>query len=267
MQLHRDHAATLATIDLAPVLRYGRRLFAEPQTIPQARAAFADRFPDLDPATLVFACRNNLVLVQVPPRGVWGKAAQVTLATAESWLGRPLVKRPKPDGVVLRYLAAFGPAIVADAAAWSGLTAMREVFDRLRPQLRTFVDERGRELFDLPDAPRPDADVPAPARFLPEYDNALLSHADRSRFGVDDPALRRIWDGRSMHGSVLHDGVLKGAWSIERDARAGRATIEVRHLPLPKRAASSVEAEGRRLLRFLEPTAGERDVRLVASAP
>jgi hypothetical protein len=266
MRFHRDHAATLASLDLAPVLAFGRTLFAEPQTIPKARAAFAAEFPGVDPATLVFACRNNLVLVQVPPRGVWGKAAQVTLATAESWLGRPLVARPSVDEVVLRYVAAFGPVVVADAAAWSGLTGMREVFDRLRPRLRTFVDHRGRELFDLPDAPRPGGDVPAPARFLPEYDNALLSHADRSRFGVDDPAVRGIWDGRSMHGTVLHDGLVKGAWTLERDAASGTATIEVTHVRVPKRAAGSIEAEGRRLARFLEPNPGAHDVRMVLAS-
>ena len=265
MRLHRDHAATLAAIDLAPVLAFGRTLFAEPQTIPKARAAFAAEFPDLDPATLVFACRNNLVLVQVPPRGVWGKAAQVTLATAESWLGRPLVARPSVDEVVLRYVAAFGPVVVADAAAWSGLTGMREVFDRLHPRLRTFVDHRGRELFDLPDAPRPGGDVAAPTRFLPEYDNVLLSHADRSRFSVDDPAVREIWDGRSLHGTVLHDGLVKGAWVGVRD-ESGGVTVEVRHVAVPKRAATSIEAEGRRLARFLEPNAGAHDVRMVLAS-
>ena len=176
----------LVGVDLKPVLAAAREILGEqPRTNPQLRAALAERFPDLDAAALAFACRNRLALVQVPPRGVWGKSAAVTTTTAESWLGRPLVKQPSIDDLVLRYLAANGPASVADVASFSRLTGMREVVDRLAPKLRPFQDENGRELFDVPDAPRPDPDTKAPPRFLPEYDNALLSFADRSRF-VDD---------------------------------------------------------------------------------
>src|SRR4029079_11900980 len=116
-----------------------------------------------------------------------------------------LVANPSIDDVVVRYLRAFGPASVADVAAWAGLTGLREVLERLRHRLRTFRDERGRELFDLPDAPRPDPDTPAPSRFLPEYDNMLLSHADRSRFLLGDERAP-VSTARIVHGTVLHDG-------------------------------------------------------------
>ncbi len=158
------------------------------------RAALAERFPDLHAAALAYACRCLLPLVQVPPRGVWGRTLQVTSTPLDAWVGRPLDPAPSIDEVVLRYLAAFGPATPADAMAWSRLTGLREVFDRLRPRLRIFHDERGRELYDRPDAPRPGAEVPAPVRFLPEYDNLLLSHADRSRFSSAD-AEPRSWPG------------------------------------------------------------------------
>jgi hypothetical protein len=262
---HRDHAPALDGVDLRPVLRFARRLFssAGPQTGPQLRAALHEQFPDVDPGALAYACRNHLAIVQVPPRGVWGTSAQVTVTTAEAWLGRPVAKRPSVDEVVLRYLGAFGPATPADAAAWSRLTGMREVFERLRPKLRTFRDERDRELFDLPDAPRPDPDTSAPTRFLPEYDNLLLSHADRSRFApaAEHPAVGA--GSRPVHGTVLVDGRVRATWSLDHDRTRATGTLTVDHAgPLTKRAASSVTAEGRRLVRFLHPELRDPEVRL-----
>jgi hypothetical protein len=130
-------------------------------------------------------------MVHVTPRGIWQRSGPIALTTVEAWLGRSLDPVPDSDRTVLRYLAAYGPSSVADAQAWSRLTGLREAFDRLRPQLVVVQDEGGRELFDLPDAPRPDPETPAPPRFLPEYDNVLLAHADRARF-VDDAVRRRI---------------------------------------------------------------------------
>ena len=194
------------------------------------------------------------------PRGLWGRSAQVAWTTAESWLGRPFVADPSIDAVVLRYLAAFGPASVADVTTWCRLTGLRDVVERLRPRLVTLRDERGRELFDLPQAPRPDPGTPAPVRFLPEYDNVLLSHDDRSRFFVPEnrKALAAVWT--VGHGSVLADGLVSAVWRLESDA------LVVRHVPrLPKRLLASIAAEGRRLARFLEAAALE--VRLVALSP
>jgi hypothetical protein len=262
---HSEYSASLVGIDIDAVLAFTRPLLTErPLTGTQLRAAIGKRFPDLHAAALAYACRNRLAFVQVPPRGVWGKSGQVTSTTAEAWLGRPLVAAPSIDDVVLRYLRAFGPATVGDVAAWCGLTAMREVVERLRPRLRTFHDERGRELFDLPDAPRPDPDTPAPPRFLPEYDNVLLSHADRSRF--IDPRAPREWGGSVVQGTVLHDGLVSATWHIERDRRGGTHTLVVDHLAhLNKRALNAIAAEAKRFLRFHEGAAGEHDVRFVAS--
>ena len=243
---HRDLSPPLRGVDLDPVVEAGRVALEEPRTGTELRALLAVRFPTLDAAALAYACQMRLALVQVPPRGRWGKSAQVRWTTAESWLGRPLDADPSLDEVVLRYLAAFGPASAADVTTWCRLTGLREVVERLRPQLITFRDERGRELFDLPDAPRPNPDTPAPVRFLPEYDNVLLSHDDRSRFvaAADRALLGPVWS--TGWGAVLHDGTVRAIWRSEPGG------VVVRHMPLAKRAVASIAAEGGRLARFLE---------------
>ena len=260
---HPEHAPALRGVDLGPVLADAAALLAErPRTGPELRSALAERYPQHSAAALAYACRNLLALVQVPPRGVWGRTAQVTSTTAEAWLGRPLAARPSIDDVVLRYLAAFGPAAAADVAAWSRLTGLREAVDRLRPKLRAFRDERGRELVDLPDAPRPDPATPAPPRFLPEYDNLLLSHADRSRFLSDDRRRALARTAGPVHGSVLHDGLVCGLWRLER--AAGDATLVVSHVErLSRKAIAAIAAEGRRLLRLIAGDAETREIRFV----
>jgi hypothetical protein len=168
-----------------------------------------------------------------------------------------VAERPVLDEVVLRYLAVFGPATVADVATWSRLTGLRAVVERVRPRLRAFRDERGRELLDLPDAPRPDPDTPAPVRVLPEYDNLLLSHADRSRFGSGEDRKVRGATGPSK-GTVLVDGQVRAVWHLER------STMVVEHAPLPRRTRGDLEAEADRAVRFLRPDGEAPEARLVA---
>jgi len=259
---HRDHRPHLAGVDLDPVIAHTRqRLSEQPHTMAQLREALAAAFPEHDAAALAYAMRNHMALVQLPPRGVWGKTSQLRYATADDWLGRPLSDSPSRESMVLRYLAAFGPAVTADVAAWSRLTGLREVVEHVQPQLRTFTDERGRTIVDLPDAPRPDPDVSAPPRFLPEYDNVLLSHKDRSRIISDDD--RRVAGVIApFKGHVLYDGFWLGAWSIERTY--GTATLAIEHA---RRLAPSAEAEigdeGTSLLRLHAPDADSHNVRFV----
>jgi hypothetical protein len=163
---------------------------------------------------------------------------------------------PSIDRVVLRYLAAFGPASASDVQTWSWLTGMREVLERMRPQLRTFRDERGRELFDVPDAPLPDPETPAPVRFLPEFDNIFLSHDDRSRI-VD-----RNWvDQVLMHGFLLVDGFIRGVWKT--DKKRGDVTLVIGLWDgLEPADHAEVEAEAVRLLDIVAADAGTRDIRI-----
>ncbi|MFE6406928.1 winged helix DNA-binding domain-containing protein [Streptomyces sp. NPDC057837] len=238
----------LAGVDLDRLDRLARDLVeAEPRTMKQLREALLQEWPDADPQALAVAARCRLPLVQVTPRGLWGRGGQVALTTAERWLGRPAGEPAAPDAVVLRYLAAFGPASVRDMQTWAGLTRLGEAFERLRPRLVTFQDDKGTELFDLPDAPRPDPDTPAPPRFLPEFDNLLLSHADRTRV-VPAEHRGRSWQGNIAHCTLLVDGFLAGLWRLERDA----LVIEP-FAPLGAQRRAEVTAEGERMLRTMHP--------------
>jgi hypothetical protein len=141
----------LAAVDVDAVLAAGKALLeARPGTAAELRRSLGPRWPGRDAAALAYAVRGLLPLVHVPPRGLWGESGPVALTTAESWLGQSVARVCRPDEIILRYLAAFGPATVADARTWSGLVGLREVFERLRPRLVSFRDERGRELFDVP---------------------------------------------------------------------------------------------------------------------
>jgi hypothetical protein len=250
-------------VDVEAVLVTGRALLEEqPRTTAQLRTLLGERWPDYDANSLAYAVHHLVPVVQVPPRGVWGEKGRPTWATTESWLGRPLDPDPSIDDLVMRYLTAFGPASVMDVQAWSGLTRLREVTDRLRPRLRTFRNENGKELFDLPDAPRPHPDTPAPVRFLPQYDNLVLSHADRTRLSAG-PADR--WPTDDLHWSpLLVDGLVRGAWRMTRDGKA--AILSVQPLgPLSGQDRTAVAEEGDRLLTFLAADADRRDVRVGAA--
>jgi hypothetical protein len=212
------------------------------------------------------AARVYVPLVQVPPRGVWGAGGQARYATIESWTGRELESEPSIDEVVLRYLGAFGPASVLDVQRWSGLTRLKAVLDRLRPRLLSFRNDQGRELFDLPDAPRPDPEVPAPARFLGEFDNVLLGHADRRRIIPEDFAWQAMLaDGRFVN-NLLVDGMLRATWWIERDDTRRRATLAIRPFrELSPADRDEVEAEAQRMIDFAAADAEVRDLRLEAA--
>jgi hypothetical protein len=250
----------LAGMEIETLLAAGRSLLAEkPRTGSELGKLLAERWPDRDGRSLAYVIQYLLPLVQVPPRAIWGAGGQAKWSTVEVWLGRPPERDVTPDEMILRYLAAFGPASVMDLRTWSGLSGLHDVMERLRPRLRTFRDERGRELFDMPDAPLPHPDTPAPPRFLPDYDNVLLSHADRSRIIADEHRQRLMTTNGVGPGTLLIDGFVGGTWKITR--RRGAATLCIEPFArLRQQDRNALGEEGARLLIFAAADAQARDI-------
>jgi len=262
----------LAGVDPAALAAAGRSLVeAEPMTFSQLGQALAARWPDSPPAALAQAVRALVPLVQLPPRAVWGRAGQSVHTSAEHWLGHPEPASPGTDPgspaalaqLVTRYLGAFGPATVQDVQAWSGLTGLKAVLEQLRPTLVAFRDEQGAELFDLPAAPRPGADAPAPPRLVAEFDNLILSHAERSRV-ISSAATKKIYTVNGViPATVLIDGFVAGMWRLDRRRDTATVTVELFGRdgpPGPGPERDALEAEAGRMLAFGAPGAAH-DVR------
>jgi hypothetical protein len=204
--------------DIDALCAEGCRFFdEEPRTFEELRDHLGIVYPGKNARLLAYAVRMHLPLVLVPNDSAWSYAANADFAVAETWLRKPVAPSADATDLALRYLAAFGPATVADFQTWSGLQTQRATFEALRPKLVTFRDEKKRELFDLPDAPRPSEDVEAPVRFLPDYDNLLLSHADRNRVIADEHRKKIVTGNLRILATFLVDGVVAGTWIVEKD--------------------------------------------------
>jgi hypothetical protein len=234
----------------------------EPRSLAELRVLLGELRPDGDPEAMARAARYLLPLVHVPPRGIWGKGGQARMTTVRAWLDRDVDQESTVDSVVLRYLAAYGPASVKDMQTWCGLQGLREVVERL--ELREVRDESGTVLFDLPDAPFPDPDTPAPVRLLPEYDNCLRSHADRRRvMTAENRALLFASKNDAPMPAVLVDGFVRGTWKLQRARRT--ASLVVRPFgPLSRKELAAVTEEAERLLAFTDPEVATREVSVAA---
>jgi hypothetical protein len=233
----------LANVDIQPFLDSIRREFAKrPLTFAEVKELIRSQAPESDVDAIAYGVRTHVALIGVPNDSRWRFGGRAPFVLAEDWLGRKL-RRADPKQMVRRYLAAFGPATPADATAWSGVGALRQVFEDMRGELRTFRDESGRELFDVPDAPLPPEDTEAPVRFLPEYDNTLLGHRDRTRVIADEHRPLVYLTAGRMIGTVLVDGFAAAGWRIT----AGELTLEpFRRLTKAERAAIEPEADALR---------------------
>jgi hypothetical protein len=263
--MRNAHGKQLAGVDAGPLAAAGRALVeAEPMTFSQLGQGLAERWPDHPPRALAQAVRALVPLVQVPPRAIWGQSGPSRHTSAERWLDRSdaLARRAPVQALgladlVRRYLGAFGPATLRDVAAWSRLTGLRAIMEQLRPSLVTFRDEQGAELFDLPSAPRPGGDVPAPVRLVADFDNLVLSHAERSRV-INAENIKRISTVNGViPGTVLIDGFVGGIWRLGRSRDATTLSIE---LFGPMRERDALVREAERVLAFCSP-GGSCDIR------
>lgn len=248
-------------LDIPSLVAEARRAFVErPRTFTELRTALMDLYPDADERAMGYAVRTHLPLVVVPGEGEpWGYRADADFADAEGWLGAAPDPSEQAESLALRYLAAFGPATVADFQAWSGLAGAKGTFEALRPRLATFRDERKRELFDLPEAPRPPEDAPAPARLLPGFDNLILSHADRARIIADEHRPRVVTKNLLVLPTFTADGYVAGTWKASR-TKGAASLVLTPFAPLPKAAKSALAEEAEALVRFLEPDAAKHAI-------
>ncbi|MEU6658220.1 winged helix DNA-binding domain-containing protein [Streptomyces sp. NPDC046821] len=264
--LERSLATTFAKdlkgLDPADVADAGRALLEKaPHTVGDLTVALRTTWPDHSANALSNVVRCLLPVVQIPPRGVWGQGGQLTYALADDWIGAPQDAEADLDSLVLRYLAAFGPATVKDIQAWSGLTRLRAVTERLRPQLVSLLADDGRELLDLPDAPRPGADADAPVRYLAPFDNAILSHADRTRIISDEHRKAISTKNALIPGTILLDGFVAGAWRTDRTRTSTTLDVQL-FTQVTKRQRAGIAEEGERLLLFASDGAGPRELRI-----
>lgn len=263
--MHRALKALGGRVNPERLTRRAREILAEgPQTFEEVRDRLKQADVGANERALGFAVRMLLPLVQVPVghEAVWAFPANARFALAEEWLGKAIPTRTpaRAEALVLRYLAAYGPASVADAQAWSGLAKLRETFEALRPRLVTFRDEANRELFDLPNAPRPDGRAPAPARLIADYDNLITTRRDE-RFVARGHRPKVFLPGLRVTATVLVDGFVAGTWKLERKKDAATVMVEP-FAAFSPRVRKEVTAEAEELLRFAEPDARSFAVRI-----
>jgi Winged helix DNA-binding domain len=252
----------LSGLDLKLVASAGAKLLSkQPRTFSEIGRLLTKRWPDREPEALANVVRALVPLIQVPPRGIWGTGGAAAHVTSETWLGRSLAAGWSLGTMILRYLAAFGPATVRDMQSWSGLTRLAEQVELLRADLCTFTTIEGQELFDLPDSPRPDPATVAPPRFLPVFDNLLLAHADRNRILPETHRKALFGTAALLEGTVLIDGFVGAKWKLAE--KGERATLEIEPFEQLRRAdRADLLEEGDRLLSFAAPTAQFREIRL-----
>jgi len=247
-----NHLKPLKGADVDEVRATSRRLLDTEDLTPAALGErLRTRWPEVGAIELSMPARFLEPVVHVPPAGLFGATKAPALAMASRWLGRGPAEPIAVDALALRYLKAFGPASGSDFNTWSGLTGGAAVMERLRPQLVSFTGADGRELFDLPDAPRPDEEMPAPARLLPDYDNVMLGYADRTRV-LSAAAQQGLWRANGFRPAFTVDGFIRGSWKLG----IGKETAKIDFTcfePLRRKDKGDLTREAKALIKVLAP--------------
>jgi hypothetical protein len=256
----------LGGVPVRKIAATARKFFSgEARSFKELREWLQPKHPKADYRIAALAVRMNVPLLGVPGDSPWGFSTNATWTLAEEWLGQPVPAQVNTSALIKKYLAAFGPATPADAQAFSGCKGLRAEFEKLRPQLKVFQNEKGQELFDLPRAPRPPANTPAPARFIPEFDNLILAHADRTRIVADEHRPALITKNLHVPATFLINGRVAGTWKIERAKKSATLIIHP-FAPLPAKAKAELKYEGEPLLHFIEPDRMSKNVILMRRA-
>ncbi|MBX3085666.1 MAG: AlkZ family DNA glycosylase [Anaerolineae bacterium] len=250
-------------VDVNELVAVARDYIAkEPRTFAELSAMLSELHPDTDVGSMRYTVRTHLPLVQVPITTGWSYPGTPKFTLADDWLGKPIPDTEHLRELVFRYLAAFGPASATDMQSWSGLAKLKEVFEQLKPDLRVYRDETKREMFDLPDLELPDADTPAPVRFLPEFDNILLSHSKRTRIVADAYRSQVYLPALRVAATILVDGFVHGAWKVEKTKTAATLVITPFE-PLTASDRKALTEEAEKLVRFIEGSAKNYEVKFV----
>jgi len=242
-----------------------RYIGGKPRTFAEISEWAVNLMPGHDVGALRYTVRTNLPLIQTPITTGWSYSPKPEFTLAESWIGQPITLEDNLPELVRRYLAAFGPASVTDAQTWLGMK-LKDTFEKLRPKLQTYRDEVRRELFDLPDLCLPDAEIPAPVRFLPEFDNLLLSHTNRTRVVADAFRSKVYLPALRVAATVLVDGFVRAAWKVEKSKKDVATLMIELFTKLSKPELTALAEEGARLIRFVEANAKSYEVRIVKAA-
>ncbi|MBU8915926.1 winged helix DNA-binding domain-containing protein [Bacillus sp. FJAT-29953] len=249
--LKSSFGKALNGLDVQAVVDTGRSLIeTNPLTFSELGKQLNAKWPDVDSAALAAVIRTFVPLVQLPPRGLWGMSGQAIHTSSEAWLGNLPFLNLTINDLILRYLAVFGPATIQDIQVWSGLTKLKEKVEQLRPQLTIFHDDQGNELFDIPDAPRPDQNILPPPRFLGGFDNILLSYADRKRIIEDEYRNKVFTKNGIIKPTILIDGFVSGTWKVQKEKGSLRLMIEL-FKKLPSEELKALTKEGTQLLDFI----------------